>query len=149
MVTCILVLWHLQVWFVYVVGRFDSSADRFCAPVWELSALKLRPVEHVSWMLNTPDFEYVPVVIIPVCWCDLDRNKYSHSRLFSVKILSAESVHDSPAVRISCPLIGQNSFVPGAHPLPSYVTPFNINIRQFCQWSVSDAQRSGDAAWAP
>ena len=45
-------------------------------------------------------------------------------------------------MRISCPLIGQNSFAPGAHPLPSYVTPFNINIRQFCQWSVSDSQHT-------
>ena len=54
-----------------------ALADRLCAPVWELSALKHRPVEHASWILNTPDFEYVPVVIIPVCWCHLDRNKYS------------------------------------------------------------------------
>ena len=55
--------------------------------------------------------------------------------------LSAESVHDSPAVRISCPLIGQNSFATGAAPSLSYVTPFIINICQFCRWSVWD--------WAP
>ena len=114
--------------------------DRFCAPVWELSDPKRRPVEHVSWILNTPDFEYVLEVITPVSWCHLDRSKYSRSRLFSVKIsFSAEIVHDSPAVRFTCPPIGQNSFTPEAHPLPSYVTPFNINIRQFCQWSVWDS----------
>ena len=88
MKTFISILWHSQVWFVYVVGRIDSSADRFCAPVWELSALKLRPVEQVSWILNTPDFETVSAMIIPVSWCHLDRNKYSRSRLLIVKIIS-------------------------------------------------------------
>ena len=47
--------------------------------------------------------------------------------------LSPESVRDSPTARISCALIGQNWFAPGAHPLFSHVTPFVINIGQFDQ----------------
>ena len=88
-----------------------------------------------------------------VSWCALDSNKYSCLRLFGVKIISPESVHDSPAARISCALIGQNSFAPGAHPLFSYVTPFDINIGQFHQagsvrlatgWEAPELSKSDD-----
>ena len=100
------------------------------APVLELSVLELRPLEHVSWIINTPDFEDVPTVTILVSWTE---------------IYTVESVHDSPAVRISCPLIVQNSFPPGADLLPSDVMPFNINISQFDQAGSVRLGTSGDA----
>ena len=49
--------------------QVDSSADWLGAPVRELSALELRPVEHVSWIINTPDFEDVRSVIS--CFSDV------------------------------------------------------------------------------
>ena len=123
------VLWHLWIWFVYVVGSSDSSADRLSAPVRELSALKLRLVEHVSWIINTPGFGDVPAAIILVYWCNLDRNTQILSDVFLCQnSLTHESSHSIPAVRIYCPLIGHNSFAPGAYPLLSYITPFGINI---------------------
>ena len=148
-VTCIWILWHSQVWVVYVLGPIDSSADRFCVPVWELSALKLWPVEHVSWILNTPDFGYVPVVIMPVCWCAFDRNKYSRSRLFSVKILSLLKA-SMTVPQWEFPVLWFIKIHSRWEPILFlvHVTSFNINIRQFCQWSVSDSQHSGDATWA-
>ena len=102
-------------------------------------SLKLRPVEHVSWILNTPDFEYVPVVIILVCWCHLDRNKYSHSRLFSAKILSLLKA-SMTVPQWEFPVLWLVKILSRREPLLlSYVTHFNINIRQFCRWSVWDS----------
>ena len=68
--------------------KLTGLARQFGAPVRELSALKLRPVEHVNWIVNTPDFEDAPAVIMPVFWCALDSNKYSCLHLFGVKIIS-------------------------------------------------------------
>ena len=71
----------------------------------------------------------------------------------AIKWFELELELDSPAARISCTLIGQNSFAPGAHPLFSYVTPFDINISQFDQagsvrldtgWEAPELSKSDD-----
>ena len=109
-------LWHPWIWFVYDVG----SIWLVSWPAWraisrELSALKLRRVEHVSWIINTPDFEDVSAVVILVPWCILDGNIYSRSR------------------------------TPGAVPSLTYMTSFHINIGQFDQAGSVRLGTSGDA----
>ena len=125
---------HSWIWFVNVVARVDSSADRLGAPVGELSALELRPIEYVSWIIN------VSAIRIPVSWCNLDRYTRILICFSGVKIPSHMTAaiavtqwkflvsHSSPAVRISCPLIGQNSFAPATDPFLSYIKTFYINI---------------------
>ena len=52
--------WHPLIWFVYIVGRFDLSTDRLDSLVPELSALEVGLIEHVSWILSTPDLGTLP-----------------------------------------------------------------------------------------
>ena len=153
MVACVLVRWHSWTWFVYVVGPIRLVSW----PAWHASSGAVSPqtqaIEHVSWIVNTPDFEDAPAVIMPVSWCALDSNKYSCLRLFGVKIISLLKASMTVPQREFPTLIGQNSFAPGTHPLFSYVTPFDINIGQFDQagsvrlatdWDAPELSKSDD-----
>ena len=122
-----------------------SRVDRLGAPVRELLAHELRRIKHVSWIINSPDYEYLPVVqfwfpgvvwtemntVVPVCLV----SKFS--------LLKASMT--VPQRQISCPLIGQNSFAPGAVPLLSYITSFHINISYFGLAASMRFGASGDA----
>ena len=114
-------LWHQKSWFVYVMGPSWLSADQLGAPVWGGCHNHFRFQGHTcsnnSGSLVQFGKEYTNSFTLFSC-----QNSLTHG-----------SSHNSPAVITSCPLIGQNSFPPGADHLPSYVTPFNINILKFGQ----------------
>ena len=54
----------------------------------QLTALELRTIEHACWIVDILDFWDEPAVIIPVSWCNLDRNTRNVLRYFGVKIPS-------------------------------------------------------------
>ena len=135
MVACVLVRWHSWTWFVYVVG----------------------PIRLVSWPAwrarYTPDFEDAPAFIMPVSWCALDSNKCSCLRLFGVKIISLLKASMTVPQREFPSLWLVKIHSPGAHPLFSYVAPFDINIGQFDQagsvrhatgWEAPELSKSDD-----